>query len=175
MFPGMIQFVKMTFWGKKKLSISLCTMNHMIPYKKGAGIVSKPVTVCKNECSAAENTCAQSVVRASFGQNWSAPAQAVLPCSSYEDCHKAQLNTLNTNLQLKLASSIYTAPNKIQIEGSYNIGISEMRRWCTRENLYTLTARNWSAFKSWKKNQLISLTHWTNISRETDGEEVAVD
>lgn len=64
----------------------------MIPYKKGAGIVSKSVTVCKNECSAAENTCAQSVVRASFGQNWSAPAQAVLPCSSYEDCHKAQLN-----------------------------------------------------------------------------------
>lgn len=65
----MIQFVKMTFWGKKKLSISLCTMNHMILYKKGAGTVSKPVTVCKNECSSVENTCAQSVVRASFGQN----------------------------------------------------------------------------------------------------------
>lgn len=60
----------------------------MILYKKGAGIVSKPMPVC----SSAENTCAQSVVRASFGQNWSAPAQAVLPCSSYEDCHKAQLN-----------------------------------------------------------------------------------
>lgn len=75
----MIQFVKMIFQEKKKIAISLYIMNYRTLYKKGTGIVSKSVTVCKNEHSPLENTFAQSVIRVSFGHNQSTPTQAHLP------------------------------------------------------------------------------------------------
>lgn len=56
----MIQFVKMIFQEKKKIAISLYIMNYRTLYKKGTGIVSKSVTVCKNEHSPLENTFAHS-------------------------------------------------------------------------------------------------------------------
>lgn len=63
----MTQFVKMIFWEKKKIAISLYIMNYRTLYKKNeTGIVSKFMIVCKNEHSSVANTFAQSVVSVFF-------------------------------------------------------------------------------------------------------------
>lgn len=71
----MMKFVKMTFWEKNKLETSLYTRIIAL-YKKGTGMVFKPVTVCNNKCCSVENTFVQSVP---FGRKRRAPAQAYLP------------------------------------------------------------------------------------------------
>lgn len=119
------------------------------------------MTVCKNEHSSVANTFAQSVVRVFFGQNWNTLTQAHPPGTTAVTWRQQHLRKLsqNTNKKDKIQTSssnclvsFNRAPSEIHIEESYNMGINEMKRWRMRENLYTLSPRNWLAFKSWKKS-----------------------
>lgn len=108
---------KRSFGKRRKLQYPYISWIIGLSVKKGTGIVSKSVTVCKNEHSPVENTFTQSV-RVSFGQNWRT-TQVHLPCSTAGAWWQQQLwrpsqntgkQSLNTNLQLKLVWSFSTQP-----------------------------------------------------------------